>query len=55
MAAPEHGDLDALEDVLAADVVHYSDGGGKACAARHLIVGRDRGSTSTGACAAGSR
>ena len=29
MAAPEHGDLDALEDVLAADVVHYSDGGGK--------------------------
>ena len=29
MAALEHGDLDALEDVLAADVVHYSDGGGK--------------------------
>ncbi|MGH9236131.1 MAG: RNA polymerase sigma factor SigJ [Acidimicrobiales bacterium] len=42
MAALEHGELDALEDVLAADVVHYSDGGGKVRAARHPIVGRDR-------------
>jgi RNA polymerase sigma-70 factor (ECF subfamily) len=42
LRALEDGDLDDLEDVLAADVVAYSDGGGKARAARHPIVGADR-------------
>lgn len=36
------GELGALEDLLAADVVAYSDGGGKARAARRPIVGRDK-------------
>jgi RNA polymerase sigma-70 factor (ECF subfamily) len=41
LAAFERGDVGALEDVLAADVVAYSDGGGKARAARHPIVGAE--------------
>jgi RNA polymerase sigma-70 factor (ECF subfamily) len=36
------GELNQLEDLLAADVVAYSDGGGKARAARLPIVGRDK-------------
>ena len=39
--AVERGDVQALADTLAADVVHVSDGGGKAFAARRPIVGRD--------------
>jgi RNA polymerase sigma-70 factor (ECF subfamily) len=42
LAALEHGELGELEDMLAADVVHYSDGGGKVRAARRPLVGRDR-------------
>jgi RNA polymerase sigma-70 factor (ECF subfamily) len=41
LAAFEHGDVGSLEQVLAADVVAYSDGGGKARAARFPIVGAD--------------
>jgi RNA polymerase sigma-70 factor (ECF subfamily) len=41
LAAFEHGDIAGLEAVLAADVVAYSDGGGKARAARYPIVGPD--------------
>jgi RNA polymerase sigma-70 factor (ECF subfamily) len=36
------GDTDALKDMLAADAVLYSDGGGKARAARRPIYGPDR-------------
>ena len=39
LAAFEQGDIAGLEAVLAADVVAYSDGGGKARAARYPIVG----------------
>lgn len=42
LQALEGGDLDGLREALAADVVAYSDGGGKARAARHPIVGADR-------------
>jgi RNA polymerase sigma-70 factor (ECF subfamily) len=42
LRALEGGELDELQDVLAADVVAYSDGGGKARAARRPIVGADR-------------
>ena len=41
LAAFETGDVAGLEAVLAADVVAYSDGGGKARAARHPIVGAE--------------
>jgi RNA polymerase sigma-70 factor (ECF subfamily) len=36
------GDLDALVSLLAADVVSWSDGGGKRNAARHAVVGAER-------------
>lgn len=39
LAALEHGDLDALQDLLSNDAVAYSDGGGVARAARYPIVG----------------
>ena len=39
LAAAEEGDLAALEEMLAADVVVYGDGGGKAQAARRPIAG----------------
>ena len=39
LTALENGDLDQVQDLLAADVVSYSDGGGKARAARRPIVG----------------
>jgi RNA polymerase sigma-70 factor (ECF subfamily) len=42
LAALEDGDLDAVEDLLAADVVAYADGGGKARAARYPVVGARR-------------
>jgi RNA polymerase sigma-70 factor (TIGR02957 family) len=38
--AAQRGDLAALEALLAADAVHYSDGGGRARAARAPIAGR---------------
>jgi RNA polymerase sigma-70 factor (ECF subfamily) len=41
LAALEDGDLDQVQELLAADVVSYSDGGGKARAASHPIVGAD--------------
>jgi RNA polymerase sigma-70 factor, ECF subfamily len=41
-AAVEHGDTDELIELLAADVVMYGDGGGKAPAAREPLYGRDR-------------
>jgi RNA polymerase sigma-70 factor (ECF subfamily) len=41
LAALERGDLDDVQDYLAADVVAYSDGGGKARAARYPLVGAD--------------
>jgi RNA polymerase sigma-70 factor (ECF subfamily) len=40
--ACETGDLDALEGLLAADAVLYSDGGGKARAARRPLYGANR-------------
>jgi RNA polymerase sigma-70 factor (ECF subfamily) len=40
--AARTGDLAALEQVLTADVVHYSDGGGIRNAARVPVVGRTR-------------
>ncbi len=42
LAAAEEGDLAALEELLADDVVAYSDGGGKAIAARKPLVGAAR-------------
>ena len=39
-AACTQGDLPALEQLLAEDVVFYADGGGKATAVRHPIHGR---------------
>jgi RNA polymerase sigma-70 factor (ECF subfamily) len=42
LAALERGDLAGVRDHLAADVVAYSDGGGKAKAARRPIVGPER-------------
>jgi RNA polymerase sigma-70 factor (ECF subfamily) len=41
LEACESGDVEALESLLAADVVVYSDGGGKASAARRPIHRRD--------------
>jgi RNA polymerase sigma-70 factor (ECF subfamily) len=41
LGALETGDLDELQEVLTSDAVAYSDGGGKARAARHPIVGAD--------------
>ena len=41
MAALAAGNVDALRDVLAEDVVSIGDGGGKAFAARHPVVGFD--------------
>lgn len=41
LGALESGDLDALRDVLATDAVAYSDGGGKARAARRPVVGAE--------------
>ncbi|MET7293085.1 RNA polymerase sigma-70 factor [Streptomyces griseoloalbus] len=40
LAAAQKGDLAVLEDVLAADVVSYSDGGGMRGASRIPVVGR---------------
>jgi RNA polymerase sigma-70 factor (TIGR02957 family) len=42
LAAARDGDLPSLEGLLAADVVSWSDGGGRAGAARNPIVGRER-------------
>lgn len=42
VAAAQHGDLEALEAVLADDVVALSDGGGVVLAARKPVVGRAR-------------
>jgi RNA polymerase sigma-70 factor, ECF subfamily len=41
-AAAEHGDTDALVELLAADVVVYGDGGGKAPSWPRPIYGRER-------------
>jgi RNA polymerase sigma-70 factor (ECF subfamily) len=41
-AAVSGGDLDSLVEMLAADVVVYGDGGGKAPSWPHPIAGRDR-------------
>lgn len=42
LAACTSGDPSQLASLLAEDVVHYADGGGKAAAAMHPIEGRDR-------------
>jgi RNA polymerase sigma-70 factor (TIGR02957 family) len=42
LAAAIDGDVAALEEVLAADVVVWADGGGKVSAARRPIIGRDK-------------
>lgn len=42
VAAAEHGDLEALEAVLAEDAVALSDGGGVVLAARKPVTGRAR-------------
>ena len=42
LRALEDGDLDDLQEMLAADVVAYSDGGGKAQAARYPVRGAAR-------------
>ena len=42
LAAVVSGEIEALERLLAADVVHVSDGGAKAHAARRPIIGRER-------------
>lgn len=42
IAAARDGDLPRLEQLLAADVVSWSDGGGKASAARRPVYGSDR-------------
>ncbi|MFD6193477.1 RNA polymerase sigma-70 factor [Streptomyces sp. NPDC060275] len=42
LSAAQTGDLRALEDLLAADVVSYSDGGGVRGASRVPVVGRSR-------------
>ncbi len=41
LSAARSGNLDALEQLLAKDVVSVSDGGGKVTAARHPVTGRD--------------
>jgi RNA polymerase sigma-70 factor, ECF subfamily len=45
IAAAQNGDLEALESVLAEDVVALSDGGGFVLAARKPVVGRQRVAT----------
>jgi ketosteroid isomerase-like protein len=40
LAAARDGDLPRLEEMLAADVVSWADGGGKVVAARRPVVGR---------------
>lgn len=45
IAAAQHGDLEALEAVLAEDVMALSDGGGIVSAARKPVVGRTRVAT----------
>jgi RNA polymerase sigma-70 factor (ECF subfamily) len=45
LAAMQTGDVQALLDVLAPDVVLVADGGGKVPAALHPIVGRDEVAT----------
>jgi RNA polymerase sigma-70 factor, ECF subfamily len=42
VAATRNGDVEALVELLAADAYGYTDGGGKAQAARRPIHGRDR-------------
>jgi RNA polymerase sigma-70 factor (ECF subfamily) len=42
MAAAQEGDIDALRSLLAADVIAWNDGGGKARAALRPIRGRDK-------------
>ena len=42
LAAVRTGDVQALLDVLAPDVVLVADGGGEVPAVRHPVVGRDR-------------
>jgi RNA polymerase sigma-70 factor (ECF subfamily) len=42
ISAARSGDVDALERLLATDVVSTSDGGGVVRAARKILVGRDR-------------
>jgi RNA polymerase sigma-70 factor, ECF subfamily len=42
LMAAQHGDVGALEQLLAEDVVMWSDGGGKVRAVLNPIVGRDR-------------
>jgi RNA polymerase sigma-70 factor (TIGR02957 family) len=48
-AAAEHGDLDGLKELLAADVVLQGDGGGKAPALARPIYGRERAARTFGA------
>jgi RNA polymerase sigma-70 factor (TIGR02957 family) len=55
-AAAQEGDVEALEDLLAEDVVLRGDGGGKAPALAHAIHGRSRAARTLGAWAkAGAR
>lgn len=42
LQAIQTGDVDSLKTLLANDVTLWSDGGGKAPAARHPLVGKDR-------------
>ena len=42
LAAARLGEIEELEQLLAADVVSTADGGGKVIAARNAIAGRDR-------------
>ena len=42
LEASESGDVEALKEILAADAVVYSDGGGQVSAARHPFSGIDR-------------
>jgi RNA polymerase sigma-70 factor (ECF subfamily) len=42
LAALEHGDLAQVQHLLAADVASYSDGGGRARAARRVVRGADQ-------------
>jgi RNA polymerase sigma-70 factor (ECF subfamily) len=42
LAAAMGGDVEALQRLLADDAVSYSDGGGKASAARHPVAGREK-------------
>ncbi|WP_020671664.1 RNA polymerase sigma-70 factor [Amycolatopsis nigrescens] len=42
LAAAEEGDVDGLTELLTADVVSWSDGGGKVRAGRRPVYGRDK-------------